>query len=98
MSYQKLPEKKPLKEPVITEQKPGLIHLVSCKNVGGYCRNQEKTTRFRLEETKQQKIAAKKPNGKEKIRLDSRRVQESGYEKSKETTTSEEINSQPPKK
>ena len=52
-------EKKPIIEPVTTEQKPRLIHVVACKTVGEYKRNQAKIGMFCLEETKQQKAAGK---------------------------------------
>ena len=43
-------------------EKPRLIHMVACKTVGEYKRNQEKTRKFCLDEAKKQ-IAASKPQG-----------------------------------
>ena len=46
----------------IPETKPRLIHMVACKTVGEYKRNQEKIRKFCLDEAKKQ-IAATKPLG-----------------------------------
>ena len=49
-------EKKTLPTQQIVENKPRLIHMVACKTVGEYKRNQEKIKKFCLEEAKQKKI------------------------------------------
>ena len=49
-------EKKTLPTHQKVENKPRLIHMVACKTVGEYKRNQEKIKKFCLEEAKQKKI------------------------------------------
>ena len=49
-------EKKTLPTQQIVENKPRLIHMVACKTVGEYKRNQEKIKKVCLEEAKQKKI------------------------------------------
>ena len=49
-------EKKTLPTQQIVANKPRLIHMVACKTVGEYKRNQEKIKKFCLEEAKQKKI------------------------------------------
>ena len=49
-------EKKTLPTYQIVENKPRIIHMVACKTVGEYKRNQEKIKKFCLEEAKQKKI------------------------------------------
>ena len=44
-------------EPKPSETKPRLIHMVACKTVGDYKRNQEKIRKFSLEEAKAAKKA-----------------------------------------
>ena len=47
----------PPPKPKIPEPKPRLIHMVTCKTVGEYKRNQEKICKFCLEEAKKAKKA-----------------------------------------
>ena len=57
-------EQKPITESTEEQQKPRLIHMVACKTVGEYKRNQEKIKKFCLEEAKQQKVTkATQPTG-----------------------------------
>ena len=57
-------EQKPITETTEEQQKPRLIHMVACKTVGKYKRNQEKIKKFCLEEAKQQKATkAAQPTG-----------------------------------
>ena len=49
-------EKKTLPTHQTVENKPRLIHMVACKTVGEYKRNQEKIKKFCLEEANQKKI------------------------------------------
>ena len=49
-------EKKALPTRQTVENKPRLIHMVACKTVGEYKRNQEKIKKFCLEEAKQKKM------------------------------------------
>ena len=49
-------EKKTLPTHQTVENKPRLVHMVACKTVGKYKRNQEKIKKFCLEEAKQKKI------------------------------------------
>ena len=61
-------EQKPITETTEEQQKPRLIHMVACKTVGEYKRNQEKIKKFCLEEAKQQKVTkANPPTGGHKI-------------------------------
>ena len=48
----KVNEQKPIPEITRERQKPRLIHMVACKTVGEYKRNQEKIKKFCLEEAK----------------------------------------------
>ena len=50
-------EKKALPTDQAIENKPRLIHMVACKTVGEYKRNQEKIKKFCLEEAKQKKMS-----------------------------------------
>ena len=54
-------EQKPISETIQEQQKPRLIHMVACKTVGEYKRNQEKIKKFCLEEAKQQKVTKTTP-------------------------------------
>ena len=54
-------EQKPITELTEEQQKPRLIHMVACKTVGEYKRNQEKIKKFCLEEAKQQKVTKTTP-------------------------------------
>ena len=57
-------EQKLITETTDEQQKPRLIHMVACKTVGEYKRNQEKIKKFCLEEAKQQKVTkAAQPTG-----------------------------------
>ena len=57
-------EQKPIRETTEEQQKPRLIHMVACKTVGKYKRNQEKIKKFCLEEAKQEKATkAAQPTG-----------------------------------
>ena len=68
-------EQKPISEITTEQQKPRLIHMVACKTVGEYKRNQEKIKKFCLEEAKQQKKTGKavQPIGEAKIHRPSSR-------------------------
>ena len=67
--------KKTIPEITTEQQKPRLIHMVACKTVGEYKRNQEKIKKFILEEAKQQTKTGKavQPIGEAKIHQPSSR-------------------------
>ena len=65
-------EKKPIKELTKELQKPRIIHMVACKTVGEYKRNQEKNKKFCLDEAKQLKTANKEQIGETSQRASTR--------------------------
>ena len=52
-----LTEQKTITKQVIIEVRPKLIHMIACKTVGQYRKNQEKLLKIGLEEAKQIKAA-----------------------------------------
>ena len=63
----------PPPEPKPPETKPRLIHMVACKTVGEYKRNQKKIRKFCLEETKAAKKAQPTKQGSSPGKDDSKR-------------------------
>ena len=71
----------PPPEPKPPEMKPRLIHMVACKTIGEYKRNQEKIRKFRLEEAKAAKKAQSSSQENSPSKRHSKRITRSSQPK-----------------